>query len=471
MARVVQRRTSQTTLYLLIVFVFMFLVSAGLAVVWHIENGDLTKKITLLEEQNKKYVSSQEKNSPEVKKLISDYDTAQPNNKKTVYKALTDQIGELTYFITGKKSDTNSTADAAAAIELAKQTVGTRTFSGFVTEWQSALTTAASEEEQKLKAIKERDQAIKSIEDYLAKLNDEKGKFTKEAEDLQKQLASLQDEIAAEKEMHIKDVNESEERGLAASDDLNKRIAVLTAKTEELNIKISKLEAEKAELQRRIDKATGPGIGTLEVAYKIDGKVLRVADDGETCYISIGKSEHVRPGLTFSVYPPSGVPENGEGKAKLVVTKVMDDISECRIVESKKTDPVNPDDTIANIAFDPQRTYVFVVEGSFDLYNTGKATPLGASEVKAMIREAGGKIADKVTVETDFVVMGEIPSKPHEPAENAEPSSWEVYREQLKVYQRYEQVMKQAQSLSKPILNANSFLAFMGYTPIKTLSR
>jgi aspartate-semialdehyde dehydrogenase len=111
--------------------------------------------------------------------------------------------------------------------------------------------------------------------------------------------------------------------------------------------------------------------------------------------------------------------------------------------------------------------YTFVVEGEFDLYGTGRATPEGTKDAKVLIRRYGGRVIDQIGMDTDFIVIGSEPTRQQQPAETASAQEWKAYREQLKVYERFNEIKLLAESMQIPILNPNKFLAFIGYAPTK----
>jgi hypothetical protein len=171
-------------------------------------------------------------------------------------------------------------------------------------------------------------------------------------------------------------------------------------------------------------------------------------------------------GLTFQVYSPrTGITQEGEGKGEIVIADVASDTAGCRILREESDDPIVPGDLIGNLVFDPDRVYTFVVKGAFDLYGSGRAKAEGAQEVKMLIDRFGGEVTEEIGVQTDFVVLGERPTEPTRPAESAPAQVWQAYNEQMRVHQQYNEVQRIASSLQIPILNANRFLAFIGYTP------
>jgi len=126
-------------------------------------------------------------------------------------------------------------------------------------------------------------------------------------------------------------------------------------------------------------------------------------------------------------------------------------------------------DAIANVAFDATRQYSFVVEGQFDLYGGGRPSLLGTNEVKRLVKKFGGEVADQLTPQTDFVIMGTAPPLPGKPKDEAEDSEKVVYEEQMKIYNKYRDVRDNAVRMRIPVLNTHRFLGLVGYTPARTL--
>ena len=82
--------------------------------------------------------------------------------------------------------------------------------------------------------------------------------------------------------------------------------------------------------------------------------------------------------------------------------------------------------------------------------------------VKRLINQWGGKLQDKIDVDTDFVVMG---SEPQLPAGLDPNNPQDQIRKQryLKDLAEYQAQVSSASQLSVPIMNQNRFLYFIGY--------
>jgi hypothetical protein len=109
---------------------------------------------------------------------------------------------------------------------------------------------------------------------------------------------------------------------------------------------------------------------------------------------------------------------------------------------------------------------VFVVAGQFDLDDDGNIDYGAADKIKALIEKWGGKVADNVSVDTDFVVLGKPPEvlrKPNFEQMEVDPMAMEKYEASLQKRTSYKQVQDRAKVLSVPVFNTERFLYFIGY--------
>jgi hypothetical protein len=233
----------------------------------------------------------------------------------------------------------------------------------------------------------------------------------------------------------------------------------------DLELEILRKDNRIAELNDLI-RDLRPDMPTEPLVAQADGEVLRVLPEADKVYINIGARDRVIVGLPFTVFSQQqGIDPTGQGKATIRVINVFETTSECRIVERSRQAPIADGDLIANIAFDPERTYSFVVAGEFDLNNDGTVDSQGAQRVRDMIREYGGQVQQDVSVRTDFVVLGEEPVPPLRPGDTAPPSEVQLYEDKMAAVERYNAIRQNAIDLQIPLLNSNRFLAFVGYQP------
>jgi hypothetical protein len=268
----------------------------------------------------------------------------------------------------------------------------------------------------------------------------------------------------------------------ASVEEIQKAVAAERAAAQEAANKQQVLLAER---QRTIEKMTmdldrlrlkleGNRVNTIDpVVRNADGKVLRIPAK-DTVYIDLGSVNSITPGLTFEVYdkgegiPKAGDPSTDEnlpkGKASIEVTRVGTNSSECHVVRQTLGTQITEGDLIANLVYDPNTKYTFMIYGDFDLDQNKVATPNETEVVKRLVTQWGGKLSDQVNVDTDFVVLGKEPVLPSFSKEDLQdPFNAKKLADAQTALDAYMGVKKQAADLHIPILNQNRFLYLIGY--------
>lgn len=446
MARVVQQRG--TPPYLLILLVLLFLCSTTLAILFYVRYDE---KVTALEESetslDKKAVSLRDETTQKLRliKLITGRE-----GKDVTGEVAADEADQA---LAGEHAKAYKNEGLAAAINGLEEVVR-----GYIRESDDLKSRLDDQD----KSVREKD---KTIADW-------KAKYDALSEQSRSDLAAARDGFR---------------KGLAAKDaQLSRAVAGQTDALDKNRTQISTLTQQVDDAQQLVRQRDGqieqylkiiadlrglkarPGEAMMR---KPDGKIAKVLAEQQVVYINLGEKDRVTPGLPFTVYSSqTGVPEDGEGKAQIVINNVFSTISECRIVQAKKDDPIIEGDLVANVVFDPTRTYNFVVQGEFDLYGEGRPDPAATQRVRSMIERFGGKVVDEVAVTTDFVVVGAEPPRPPDLTRDARPGDLQLYKEKMEIYNRYQQVKTLAATLQIPTMNTNRFLAFTGLVPKKRLS-
>jgi len=449
MARVVQQRSAPP--YLTIVFAFLFLVATTLAVLFYL-SADKAKKA---DAENRalldKVLSRRERNDGQVQKLLKNL--ADRKTSDTVVGQLLKQVTELTRTIAGQPMEAQQALDKAKQV-LAKANAGQESLADQLDNTLGMLQRAEKKIQDLQSQLAAKNEELKKkTEQIMALLEQQKQKRQRVTE----QVTSVEQQLAQREAEHARQLKQAQEEWAKIRAQLEANIAAKTQQLEQLRLRVQALTLELEEFKRRAQPQR------QEVAIPLpDGKILNVMDSQNICYINIGKDHNVRPGYTFAVYPSTGIPKDGSDKGSIVVINVKDTVSVCKIVKQSTGDPIIEGDLIGNIAFDPTRTYTFVVEGFFDLHGTGSPNDLGRQEVISLIREYGGKVVDEVNLQTDYLVLGERP-RPVKPGLDAQPQQIAVYNEQKKALDRYNAVVEQAKELNIPVLNTNKFLALIGF--------
>ena len=434
--------------YLMIGSILLFLVAAVLAVVFYVKYDKQTK--ALAEAQT------------DANKARTDVRTAKTD------------VESLVELITGRK---DKSITAATAGNDAKDALNTGPAKNFA---DAGLA----------KAIRGLNDVIAADAKTIDDLKGQESNLTKQIETMQQErqtqgaqreadvakntqdMEAAKAEVRTELTAQIQRLEQTLKDKDTAITEKDKQLAEMAAdnekKTRDLQVKDTRVE----ELTKTIREFKGgKGKPTEAMLRQRDGRIVKISPDLGVVYIDLGQIDKIEPGMTFSVYSvQTGIPDDGKGKAKLLVKNVSAGTSECAVTESSHDDPLAEGDIVANIAFSPTRTYSFVVEGDFDVYNEGHASPQGNRMIRNIVEQMGGHIMDKLTVDTDFVVMGEEPSMPSKPAADAPQTDVQIYKEKLAAYERYAALKTAAASLQVPVLNTSRFLAFTGSIPKKSLT-
>ncbi|MBL7221127.1 MAG: hypothetical protein ISS69_13500 [Phycisphaerae bacterium] len=455
MARVVRRRKNPL-LPVLLIFVFLFLIASVLATLAYNNGKEDAKDKKQLIAARSKILSDDDRKNPMVKAIIREYDKDR-GKAPTVVAELIRQIAQLTEKITGSKTTT------ALAVGQVESTIGNT----FVL---NAVTTARAANAAQAEKIKGLENDLKALaaeqQDAVAAYKVLEDKFKKTADTLAAKTRDLETANTAQVTKHMAELAEKDKKHLAKMTSQEQEIATRDAEVNKLSEKSRKDDVVIDILKRKLidKKKTNP----MTLAVREAGRVKEIMPNRDVCFIPLGSKDRVARGMTFRVYGPEGVPEDGERhKAALTVIRVFETISQCRVSTVRKDNPVAIGDPFANVAFDPSRPPVFVVEGRFDLGGTGRLTETGTQEVIALIKRSGGKITNKLTVDVDFVVMGPEPPKPAKLDENAPPTAKEAHEIRMEEYNRWQKVLGQAIALNVPKLNTKRFLTLTGYETVR----
>jgi hypothetical protein len=304
------------------------------------------------------------------------------------------------------------------------------------------------------------DDAMKVSNEKEAILLAEKDKFQQQFEKVRNDYDELKGLLEKKADEQVKDLYKRLDREKAGREETSKELLRTQAELKAAQDRIERLLKEDVYPVR-------PPPDAEAAVYKPDGKVILVDDQTKIVHINLGSDDHVYRGLTFSVYERGQpIPKDGKGKAEIEVYDVQKSISAARIIRSEVKNPIVADDIVANLIWDAAKTNTFVISGDFDLNGDGKIDLQAIDKIKALVEKWGGKVEDKVTVNTDFVILGmppEVGMKPTIEQIEASPNADEKYEESVRRLEEYKKIRSQAETLSIPILNADRFLYFIGY--------
>jgi len=112
-----------------------------------------------------------------------------------------------------------------------------------------------------------------------------------------------------------------------------------------------------------------------------------------------------------------------------------------------------------NPVYDRSRRMRFVLVGKMDIDGDGLDD---SEQLKALIQDFGGKIDPALTVQADFLVVGEEPVVAAPPAADASPQERVKYEEHRKSFIQYTEAKARAENFSIPVLSLNRFLGLVG---------
>src|SRR5262249_7074798 len=136
-----------------------------------------------------------------------------------------------------------------------------------------------------------------------------------------------------------------------------------------------------------------------------------------------------------------------------------------RITREVKGNPIVRGDVIANALYDPNKVYTFMVYGNFDPSGGGIPNQQGAEDIKAMIAAWGGKVADDLSGNVDFLVLGDRPLLPPQPGVNDPVNVVQIYMAASDKAQKYDKLFETAAATSLPVLNQNRLYTLIGRRP------
>jgi len=284
-------------------------------------------------------------------------------------------------------------------------------------------------------------------------------KFAADANTTQSNFSALQSQM----DQNAKDMIAMVEAKLAASEETARNLQKeLNETRSQLDIAKQRLSLAEAQLSKIL-----PPPDSEAPAFRPDGQIISIDNKAGLVYINLGTADRVYRGLTFTVYDKGiPIPRDGKGKAEIEVLEPKERMSIARIAVANPKKPVLVDDIVANLVWENDRSWVFVVAGDFDLNRDGSPDVDGVEKVKALIMSWGGKVAKEISPSTDFVVIGAEPVVPYKPTGEevmTNPAAMNKYETALAAQEAYKSVLAQAQSLSLPIFSLERLLYMTGY--------
>ncbi|MFB0524842.1 MAG: hypothetical protein ACETVZ_04835 [Phycisphaerae bacterium] len=468
-----KRKQSSAILYTLVTFVGLFIVATTLAVIYYVK----------FEEQRTQAQDSQrnlEEMAIEAERRNIGSIVGARQNKKTYLGTMVDYLDRMVFSIVGplgQLGDTSAevkvnTADKKIrdVLKLAQEHID---LEGTDPNRTGLIPVMEKLQAQLDRTISERatfqeqlDELRQHFDDAMTATTEKEQTLLAEKEKYHQQVI---DTTQKYEELKVLMEKTSDERAQTLMSQLEEERANL----KEINDELLKTQAELKMTQDRMKHALDqlqqikPSPDREVAAYEPDGKIILIDDQAQVVHLNIGTDDHVYRGLTFSVYDRnSSIPKEGQGKAEVEVFGVSKNISAARITHSQKKNPITLNDIVANLVWDSDKTNIFVVTGEFDLNGDGIIDRNAIDKIIALIEKWGGKVADTISVDTDFLVLGgppQVPQKPTFEDLEVDPMADEKYEAALQKFNHYKETQSQAHALWIPIFQYERFLYFIGY--------
>jgi len=335
-----------------------------------------------------------------------------------------------------------------------------------------------------LTMIRQRDAEVSALTEQLAAANAARDRALTDRENEVKRVKGLEDsqrDTLAAMNIEIEKYKEEVDRyreGLNDSkqnmDERVTRIQAAASDTEaRLRSEIDTLQRERVLNQSLItrlqDELKGKRVGGASEESLVDAEIIGLDAANNSVVISRGRKDKVALGMTFAVFaeatdirPDATTGNYPEGKATLEVIRIDENTSTARILSERRGNPIVRGDVAANAVYDPNKTYRFLIYGNFDADGDGRATFEEQSQIRARIEQWGGRVQTDLTGDTDFLVLGERPVLPPEPAGNAPIESINFFISLRRQALRYDELFEKAQATSIPVLNQNRLFTLTG---------
>ncbi len=465
-----RRKQSNAMLYTLITFVGLFIVATTIAVIYYVDAEDKKTRLADMQNQIDDLADNSERNA-----LGTIVGTKA--SRKSWLGTMVEHLDRTTSLIVGgvpettsaeaKMNDVNTKVgrvlqSAQEHIDIAEpNTTGlVQIISDLTAELQNTknaqLATQKDLDDQRAKF----ESAAKAYSEREQIIQDEKNKLQQQVNTIRADYNDLQARLEQSTEEQINILRKQLEEANANLRTLNDTLLKTQAE-----LKMSEGIMKRAQ-QEVMDIKPPPDHEVL--AHIADGKIILIDNQAKVVHLNIGSNQRVYRGLTFTVYDRSGaIPKDGKGKAEIEVYDVADTYSAARIIRSEPTKPILDGDIVANLIWNSDKINEFVIAGDFDLDNDGNFDFNAIGRIRLLIEKWGGRVADTISIDTDFLLLGRQPQVPtRQPTFEeleVDPGAMQRYEALLQRLNHYNQLQSQAQALWIPIFRYERFLYFIGY--------
>jgi hypothetical protein len=420
-------RQDQTLQIFLIIFIFLFLVTAVFAYLGWRGYSDQKQTAATLDTQLKEKTNQMQTQSTDLEDLRERMGFGRNDNTADVKKAADADMKALGGVVADEASRNYRKVLEALATENAQTTAREATLKQNVSARDKQLLAVQNEAKAQMDKF---DAARKTAEQELAK---QTAGFSEFRETLQKEQEALK--------KNLEDQRTNYEGQIAQRDTTIK----------DLTDKNAKLEHAVANLiENRKDEPE-----SFEVA---DGRISWVNQNDGTVWINLGTGDSLRRQVTFSVFDADlHDAAKASRKGSIEVTRLLGDhMAEARITSDDPNNPILTGDNIYSQIWHRGKKLHFALTGVIDIDGDGTSDlqlardliALNGGVVDAYLDEAG-KVQGEITANTRYLISGEAPEKTGKVA--LEKGAQEMY--------------KTSSSLGVETVTITEFLSQMGYKP------
>ncbi|MBN2588915.1 MAG: hypothetical protein JXA96_03560 [Sedimentisphaerales bacterium] len=466
-----RRKQSNVMLYTLIIFVGLFIVATTVAVFYYVKAEEHRITCEELQSDFDDFISEEEKTN--IGSIVGETSNLSTSYMQTMVEyhdeTVTCVVGGVAEATSAEVKTNNAKAKTQEALTTAGKYLDNidpnltglaQVVNALAEKLQNTMESKAQTQQE----LKDKLDLFKKMEaanlDAYQTLLKEKDILRQDYNDVQEAYAKLSQEkekSTDERVQYFTDQLDREKANIKKTmDDLLETQAILT-----------ETQTMLAEAKEELARFGTPKEDSM--AYMPDGKILSIDNNTKTVIINLGSKNHVYRGLTFSVYDKGGyIGQEGQDKAEIEIFDIGDSYASARIVKSEINKPILKNDTIANLIWDSSKINEFVIAGDFDLDKDGEINPDAISKIKATIEKWGGKVTDKISVETDFLILGTMPNIPEQQPSIEEqmmdPTALQRYEDSLENLNRYNELETRARSLWVPIFTYEKFIHLIGYS-------
>ncbi|MEQ8847609.1 hypothetical protein [Botrimarina sp.] len=304
-------------------------------------------------------------------------------------------------------------------------------------------------------------QQIKQLQESLVALEGEwKQQYSQaqgEADKAKQDLAGERERFRTERESIERQRQQLAQTLARKEQEFSQRAAEAEAGRDEAQEELVTTRRAIIDLQSKVEKSNP----SFEVA---DGMVTYVNQQNGVAWINLGEADDLRRQVTFSVFASEySDAAKAEKKGSLEVTRVLgDNLAEARITSDESSDPILPGDRIYSQVWEAGKPLRFGLTGLIDLDGDGASDLKRAKDLIELnggiidvVLGEDGQIDGQMTVNTDYLVLGESPDRPNQAA----------YRE------GFQTMSKQASDLGVDTITLSEFLNRVGYKPAEKTER